>query len=223
MKSFLSSLALLCISGLLCAQASFSCGDILIDKRDNKQYKTVQIGSQCWMQENLDVGVMKQDMDQSDNGIVEKSCYDNNEQNCKTYGGLYSWDEAMNHGSGSIQDICPEGWHIPSNDEWLEMNTFLGIEMSGQKMKVNKDHVPRWDGNNSSGFTALPTGVAYEERFGRLGYWAVYWTSTAKDDEYAWSTQLDNFWTMDKYPTLYQGDHFLKKNGFSIRCIKNTK
>lgn len=223
MKSFLSFLMLLCISGLLCAQASFSCGDILIDKRDMQQYKTVQIGSQCWMQENLNIGLAKNDMAQSDNGIIEKTCYDNNVENCKVYGGLYSWDEAMNYGSGSSPDICPEGWHIPGNDEWRELNTFLGTTMTGQKMKVPKNHIPQWDGDNSSGFTALPSGVAYEDRFGRLGFWAVYWTSTKKNFEYAWSTQLDNFWTMDKYPTLYQGDHFLKKNGFSLRCIKNIK
>ena len=175
------------------------------------------------MQENLNVGVMTINMDQTDNGLIEKTCYENNEINCQTYGGLYTWDEAMLYKSGERSDICPTGWHIPSNEEWQELNDFLGREMSGQKMKVSKAHNPTWDGENSSGFTAIPSGVAYENRFGRLGFWAVYWTSSEKDENYAWSTQLDNYWTMNKYPNLYHGNHFMKKNGFSIRCIKNNE
>ena len=222
MKNILFALMLLGIAGFSHAQISFRCGDILTDERDGREYRTVQIGNQCWMQENLNIGTPRINMEQSDNQIVEKTCYNNDEENCETYGGLYTWDEAMNYGASEAGDICPEGWHIPGNEEWQELNDFLGIVSTGQKMKVPEDHDPKWDGNNSSGFTALPSGVGYEDRFGRLGYWAVYWTSTERDEVYAWSTQLDNYWTMNKYPTLYQGNHFMKKNGFSVRCIKNT-
>lgn len=221
MKSAFFGFFLLAMFFILNAQSSFSCGDILVDKRDQQQYKTILIGTQCWMQENLNVGEMKRDMEQLDNGVIEKTCYDNEGKNCEIYGGLYTWREAMKYSKEDETGVCPSGWHIPTNEEWRELNEFLGLEMSGQKMKVPKDHVPRWDGNNSSNFTAIPSGVAYEDRFGRLGFWAVYWTSTENGEEYAWSTQLDNFWTMNKYSNLYQGNFFLKTNGFSIRCIHN--
>ena len=91
------------------------------------------------MQENLNAGLMKNDMTQADNGVVEKTCYNNDEENCNIYGGLYSWDEAMNYGSGNNPDICPEGWHIPGNGEWLELNNFLGkapaYQIRGYKRK----------------------------------------------------------------------------------------
>lgn len=223
MKNLLIGLMLLGIGSNVYAQAAFTCGETLIDSRDGQHYKTIQIGSQCWMQENLNIGVARTVLEQKDNDSIEKTCYKNDLDMCGIYGGLYSWREAMKYMPAETQGICPDGWHLPSNDEWRTLNEFLGVKMTGQKMKVSGDHVPKWDGDNSSGFTALPSGVGYEDRFGRLGYWAVFWTSTEKDADYAWSTQLDNYWTMDKYPTLYQGDHFLKENAFSIRCIKNTK
>jgi len=220
MKNILSVIILFMFTLILNAQSSFSCGDILVDKRDNQEYKTVLIGTQCWMQENLNMGKMVKNMEQANNEEIEKTCYENYKKNCKLYGGLYTWDEAMMYLKNE-SDICPSGWHIPSNDEWSELNTFLGTKMSGQQMKVTKDHIPGWDGNNSSSFTAIPSGVGYENRFGRLGFWAIYWSSSENGPSNAWSAQLDNFWSMDKYPNLYQGNFFLKTNGFSIRCIKN--
>ncbi len=200
----------------------FECGDILIDERDGQEYLTVKIGNQCWMAENLNFGKMVIDFQQSDNEIVEKCCYDNKPENCAVYGGLYTWNEAMSwENEPGRQGVCPEGWHLPTNKEWLEMNEFLGLDTAGTRLKVSADHEPGWDGSNSSGFSALPSGCGHRQYFGRLGYWAIFWTSTPYNARYAWFTQLDGHWALYKYTNLYQGHYYLKENGFSVRCVKD--
>lgn len=205
---------------------SFVCGESFTDSRDGREYKTVQIGDQCWMAENLNIGKMVDDMQQSDNGVIEKTCYENDPENCEVYGGLYTWGEAMTYiKREGTQGICPDGWHLPSRGEWDQLREHLGRGDAGQKMKAKESHDPAWDGNNSSGFTALPAGVGYEARFGRKGHWSVFWTSTEVDEDFAWFSQLDNFWypRPPKYKKLYIGNHFVKENGFSVRCIKNKE
>lgn len=86
---------------------------------EGKVYQTVQIGSQCWMQENLSIGVqIPGNLTQSDNNILEKYCYANDSLNCEIYGGLYQWDELMNYNSSDNHGICPDGWHVPTNTDW---------------------------------------------------------------------------------------------------------
>ena len=80
--------------------APWVCGDALIDARDSKSYTTVQIGSQCWMAENLNIGTRidgSNDQSQQTPEVIEKYCYDDNTTNCNTYGGLYQWDEMMQY------------------------------------------------------------------------------------------------------------------------------
>lgn len=201
----------------------FTCGDDITDPRDGKTYKTVMIGDQCWMAENLNYGEMISDFDQQDNELPEKTCYENDEENCEIYGGLYTWNEAMQWSTDSDQGVCPDGWHLPGEGEWRQLSEFLGEKEAGMKLKATKDHEPAWDGNNQSGFTAIPAGVGYDFNFGRLGHWGVFWSATDKDEQYAWFAQLDNFWYPfpPKYKILYIGNHFLKKNGFSVRCVKD--
>ena len=86
---------------------------------EGKTYNTVLIGNQCWLKENLDVGTrINLNQSPTNNGIIEKYCYNDNPTNCDTYGGLYKWDEAMQYTTteGAI-GICPSGWHIPSDDD----------------------------------------------------------------------------------------------------------
>ncbi len=80
-------------------------------KYAGRTYNTVQIGSQCWLKNNLNIGRMIEDSTkQNNNTIIEKYCYYNSEVNCKTYGGLYRWDEAMQYSTTEgAQGICPEG------------------------------------------------------------------------------------------------------------------
>lgn len=207
------------------AQDSFNCGDILKDSRDGTVYHTVQIGEQCWMKENMNIGKVVKDHNQKDNDIIEKTCYKNDEENCRIYGGLYTWNEAMQWSDleGS-QGICPDGWHIPSKSDWEELSEYLGSDSAGYYMKVPADHDPAWDGSNASGFTALAAGGGYESHFLRMGSWALFWSSTTSDDMRAWFSQLDNFWYPEppRYLNLYIGPYYLRTNGLSVRCIRNN-
>jgi len=94
----------------------------------NHNYSTVQIGSQVWMGENLNVGTRINGVkNQINNDTIEKYCYNDDENNCNVYGGIYLWDEMMQYSTveGS-QGICPTGWHLPSDSEWTVLTNYLG-------------------------------------------------------------------------------------------------
>ena len=97
----------------------FHCGLPLSDSRDGQIYNTVQIGTQCWMAENMNIGTrINGSGDQTNNGTIEKYCYDDNEANCDTNGGLYQWNEMMQYTTmEGAQGICPAGWHIATDAE----------------------------------------------------------------------------------------------------------
>ena len=154
------------LAGLLLLAAS--CGTPIVDARDGRSYPTVAIGGQCWMALNLDHGVVVPDARPRDASAVEKSCYGNDPGSCRTYGGLYTWDEA--------RQACPVGWHLPSREEWETLAAHLGTATAGEKLKARKDHVPAFDGTDEVGFTALPAGTAFRGAFGRQGDWGVFWT-----------------------------------------------
>ena len=101
----------------------------------NTVYNTVKIGSQCWLKENLNVGVMIDSAaNPSSNGVIEKYCYRNDTTNCVKYGGLYQWDEAMAYSTTSgVQGICPSGWHIPTEGECAFLATTVGNDGNALK------------------------------------------------------------------------------------------
>ena len=172
------------LAGLLLLAAS--CGTPIVDARDGRSYPTVAIGGQCWMALNLDHGVVVADAMPRDASAVEKSCYGNDPGSCRTYGGLYTWDEA--------RQACPAGWHLPSREEWETLAAHLGTATAGEKLKARKDHVPAFDGTDEVGFTALPAGTAFRGAFGRQGDWGVFWTATENGPERAVSVTLDRLW-----------------------------
>jgi uncharacterized protein (TIGR02145 family) len=88
------------------ALAMIACGETLVDARDGRRYPTVRIGDQCWTARNLDHGAVVPDAVALDAAPVEKTCYGNDAESCRVYGGLYTWDEARN--------ACPAGWGTPS-------------------------------------------------------------------------------------------------------------
>ncbi len=118
-----------------------------IDERDNQEYKWVRIGDQIWMAENLNIGEMvinKKGF--SNNGIFEKYCNNDNLNNCLIHGGFYSWDEVMQYSTKeSTQGICPDGWHVPSDSEWIKME-----EVAENNPKFNKKYFYQfgWRGTN---------------------------------------------------------------------------
>src|SRR4030042_6749113 len=93
---------------------------------EGKTYHIIQIGNQFCLKENLDVGTMIQgNQDASNNGTIEKYCYDNDPANCTIHGGLYQWNEAMQYNSiEGGQGICPDGWHIPTFAEFQTLESF---------------------------------------------------------------------------------------------------
>ncbi|NCA77551.1 MAG: hypothetical protein EOM90_14560 [Alphaproteobacteria bacterium] len=186
-------------------------------------YNTVQIGTQCWLKENLNIGTrINGSQNQANNGTMEKYCYNDLDANCDTYGGLYQWDEAMQYlTTAGVQGICPAGWHLPTDTEWAVLTTFLGgASVAGGKMKetgITHWALPNTGATNSSGFNALPGGDRnYSGTFDDLTYNAYFWSSSEYNAPYAWDRGL------------YYGnanadrDYDNKTDGFSGRCLKDT-
>ena len=169
------------------------------DQRDGKTYKTVQIGDQTWMAENL-------------NYEAKTGCwaYDNNGSNTEIYGYLYDWETA--------KKVCPSGWHLPSNNEWGTIVTFLGeYEIAGGKMKSKIGwNSPNKGATNASGFTALPSGGRDENgRFNGIGNMSLWWSSTEHDTSNARGRLVD-------YKASHVGTFNTNKVlGISVRCVKD--
>ncbi len=211
--------------------AGFTCGDDLV--YEGQSYATVLIGTHCWMAENLNVGVRinstQGGFQQTDNGIIEKYCYNNDEANCDVYGGLYEWPEAMQYvTTEGAPGICPLGWHIAINSEWTALLNFLGgSSISGGKMKsigtieegTGLWRSPNTGATNESGFTGQPGGlrVYSNENFTYLGYSVYFWSSSQFDTNYAWDWYL----YYSNAGTSQWNDH--KAFGFSVRCLMDPQ
>jgi uncharacterized protein (TIGR02145 family) len=188
---------------------AFFCGGNLKDVRDNKTYQTVQIGGQCWMAENLNYGtVIVSIQDQFDNCIPEKYCYSDIPANCITYGGLYQWDEMMAYyDSSGSQGICPPGWHVPSESEWLLLfSNYVNNGYAGAALKAT----------GFSGFNALVSGVNFFNRsFSYNNFAGFYWSSVSEGPYKAWAHGMNSY---DPSVSFYPSS---RSNAFSVRCIKN--
>ncbi len=210
------------------------CGDPITDSRDGKSYTTVQIGNQCWMAENLNIGTrIDGSNNQTDNGTIEKYCYNDDEANCDTYGGLYQWDEMMQYvTTEGTQGICPDGWHLPSDDELKTLEMELGMSQSqadgsgwrgtneGSKMAGNAvlwqngalENDPEF---GTSGLTVLPAGCldingSFNDQSNRAFMW-----SSSEYGSYAWLRLL-----YFNYTEVYRNSYY-KPYGYSVRCVKD--
>ena len=175
------------------------------DSRDGKTYKTIKIGTQIWMAENLRY--------KADSGCW---AYKNNENNANKYGYLYNWETA--------KKVCPAGWHLPSDDEWTILTNYLGSEeIAGGKLKATtgwKIHNERPDevATNSSGFTALPGGIWYDGNgafFQGIGGYGGWWSSTIGFGGYWYRYLKDEY--NEVFRDIYPGQECL-----SIRCLKDN-
>ncbi len=187
-------------------------------------YNTVQIGTQCWLKENLNIGTrINGSQNQTNNGTIEKYCYNDLEPNCDIYGGLYQWDEAMQYGTTfGIQGICPAGWHLPTDAEWTTLTTYLGGEgVAGGMMKeTGLIHwaSPNAGATNSSGFTLL--GAGHSESNGTFNsylQWINLWSSSNFSGGIPWSRAIGY-----KYPKIFRDSVYESGKGFSVRCLKDT-
>ena len=194
-------------------------------------YNTVQIGDQCWLRENLNIGTMIDgNSDQTNNSIIEKYCFYDDTNYCNTYGGLYQWNEMMQYITvEGAQGICPLGWHIPTDVEWCLLEQYLdeatiicdppstwsgGIDAGGHLKMSGTTYwsFPNTGATNSSGFTAMPGGYA----FGALGNWGFFWTSSEYDTLHAKARRL-----MFGYAYVYGQLGNKTTSGYSVRCIKD--
>jgi uncharacterized protein (TIGR02145 family) len=193
-----------------------ACG-LLIDTRDGQSYNTVQIGTQCWMAENLNIGTWISDtVAMTDNDIIEKYS-----------GGLYQWHEMMQYSNTpGVQGICPAGWHVPTDPEWCTLSQFIDptVDCSisgwagtdgGTKMKSTSGWISG-NGSNASGFNALPLGgVHFNGGFFDQGYKALFWSST---DFYIYGAWCRMLWD-DETTVIRDTKH--RGYGFNVRCVKN--
>jgi uncharacterized protein (TIGR02145 family) len=201
---------------------------------DKNEYKTIKIGNQTWMLQNLatsrlndgtDIAQLVLPKHWSESNLPAYCWYDNEMfPNKSVYGALYNW-YAVNTGK-----LCPLGWHVPSNDEWLNLTAFLGgAEIAGNKLK--EQGTRSWplqgaEADNSSGYTALPGG--YRNNTGMFnykskgGYW---WTSSEyieskktsnSDKKYASSRSMD----YASGEVIADGAPF--QFGYSVRCVRDT-
>lgn len=200
---------------------------------EGQSYKIVRIGTQTWMAENLNVGVkIDYHRDQTNNDTIEKYCYANKVDTCDEYGGLYQWNEMMQYNpsddrtTGTTRGICPIGWHIPTQSEWMTLFNYLdGVGVAGGKLKeTGTEHWLETDNKvtNESGFTALPGGnLAHHELqpllFAHLRMRGVWVCSTefSKNQIYFIYINYNNPGAFLTYETD------IKNFGNSVRCLKD--
>jgi uncharacterized protein (TIGR02145 family) len=198
------------------SETSTPCPGIDTVYYEGKTYHTVQIGSQCWLKENLDVGIRIDSLQNStNNGTIEKYCYSNFSPNCDTYGGLYQWNEAMQYSTTpGARGICPEGWHIPTYTEFQTLNTSVGA--SGNALKAIGQGSDGGAGTNTSGFSALLAGYrGGDGGFNLLTLNTHFWGSTEYD---ATNASIMGLVYSDNLIYLHG---YYKDHGFSVRCLKD--
>jgi uncharacterized protein (TIGR02145 family) len=220
------------------------CGDTFTDARNGRTYRSIRIGTRRWMAENLDIGNMvisypadSNHSEQTDNGIIEKYCYNNDPGYCRVYGGLYEWNEAMVYDSiDGGRGICPLGWHLPTDEEWKEISGMAdhiygpadpiwdttgwrGFDTGGglksQGFALWRE--PNLGADNRTCFSALPG--AYRYRMGQFyGHRteAVFWTSASVTETQA----IMNYISFED-PGIYRG-YWNKRFGFSVRCVQDS-
>lgn len=226
-KYFVILLAGLFISG--CEKDPFDASSgTFTDKRDGHEYKWVKIGEQIWMAENLAYLPEQPCAPDSQCGVWVYGYEGEGPYgtNYFTYGCLYDWETA--------QKVCPDGWHLPSDEEWMELEGFLGMDendlfqetyrgvkknIAGKLMDSDNAFWGDSEKNNESGFSARPGGRrdiwhTYEEFYFRsLGKSADFWTKTSNGALKALNRSVVDL-------TIERESRY-KNAGFSVRCLKN--
>ena len=191
-----------------------------VDIRDGQVYKTVQIGEQVWMAQNLNYQTKKSWC----GGGRDKT-----EGDCAIYGRLYTWAVAIgktedecgyghncDQGSGNVQGVCPDGWHLPSKIEWETLFAAVGGQSTaGLELKASSGWENELNGNDSYGFSALPAGCKDSGYFLSTGQNPYFWSATPLGSIDAYYVYLRLY---HDYVVL---DHHYKYNAFSVRCLQD--
>ncbi len=191
----------------------------LIDVRDGQTYRTVKIGTQVWMAQNLNwagAGVCPGDSGSTVEGTVDS---------CARYGRLYSWAEVMQGSSASggmpsgVKGGCPLGWHVPSDWEWIrlvEVDHWPG--MAGKALKSTfgwMSSITGNDGTDAKGFRAIPSGNLQGGVFQYVGTRGYWWSASEYLTSTAWAHKMEG-----EYTDVVR-DYYAKTSGFSLRCIQD--
>ena len=221
-------LELLSSFGTMCEgpeTVEFSCGDPM--NYHGYDYATVQIGEQCWFAENLRTELYQNgdsipgDLSNEDwfnTMLGAQATYNNDSASLVSYGRLYNWNAATD-----ARYLCPSNWHVPADWEWQQLTDNLGGEPGSypqvsNQLKSSTLNSPSWDGDNSSGFSAIPAGI----RDGSVS-------------GYSGGNQNANFWSSSNWGTsgwrrilysmngaVYRGYNSMA-HGLSVRCLKDTE
>ena len=221
------------------------------DERDGQVYKTVKIGGQVWMAENLNYAYTGVPFDNGNYSSDSTSwCYDNAPANCAKYGRLYTWAAAMDsvgewstNGKGCgldntcsvastgsatlVRGICPKGWHLPSNDEWKD----LIVAVDGSITEYTSSNTAGSKLKSQTGWTAS-SGITNEDAFGFSALPAGYrgnggdYYSEGNDARF-WSSTVSSYYAyfMELYFYIDSASLYnnYKCNGFSVRCLKDSE
>lgn len=205
-------------------------GSITVTDIDGNTYKTVKIGEQVWMAENMratkDRDGKEIVLNNTCDDTLYRYCPDNNPKNVEKYGYLYNWEAALR--------VCPKGWHLPTDEEWTQLTDYVSSQSQyvcrGDKNDIAKALASKegWEsydesctvgnnpsGNNATGFGALPAG-GYDGRYVTFGCSAYFWSATEIAFRYgAWGRSLGyNI-------TGVCLDYFIKQYAVSVRCVRD--
>jgi len=194
-KLLLTTVAVAAAIGLAVAgEPSFG---TFTDTRDGQTYKTVKIGTQTWMAQNLNY--------QTQNGSW---CYKDSTSYCKKYGRLYDWKTA--------KTVCPAGFHLPSYKKWYDLVANIGGNTAGNKLKARSGWSNNGNGTDDFGFSALPGGGRSSDGdFGGAGDFGGWWAASELSDGRAYYRNM--YYNRD----YVGGNRNYKSYGFSVRCVQN--
>jgi uncharacterized protein (TIGR02145 family) len=204
--------------------------DGIITDIDGNNYNTVIIGTQTWMKENLKttsyssgdkIPYVTSRLEWFYLTSAGYCWYDDDIKNKNTYGALYNW-YALNPESNGNKNVCPGGWHVPTDIDWSYLITYLGGESNAVAKLKETGNInwlyPNTDATNETGFSALPAGGRdYDGVYFDLGTFGYWWSSTEFVSGGAWS----RFMGYDGSGGFRYGRY--EQDGFSVRCIKNEQ
>lgn len=245
-------------SGSTSSRASNEADGVLVDARDGQSYRIITIGTQTWMAQNLNYET------------ADSYCYDDLASDCVKYGRLYTWAAAMDSagiwsegglecGYGNtctpnypVRGVCPEGWHLPTRDEWVSLLTFDGDLLAylsetdsyfvisvGSKFRASSGWRKDGNGTDDFGFSALPAGEWSATgqgfwRYSREGEMAIFWSSSEVFSEKIYGTSSSGFFSEQElcahiFSLSGVSDNVSASNredkaaGLSVRCLKDSE